>query len=136
MVADCWSFSKVSKTLTKRVTEQVNQLVEQKQLWCHQDFLWNTKEQSENLQFARQPIENRKRRIEQIPVEELTVAAEWIIAQSLSIGEEDLYKAIASLFSLGKLNDKIKLKMNEAVTLVCNKGKAKRDFNGVVMILK
>ena len=135
-VAQCWSFSKVSQALSNRITEQLNQLVEQKQSWCHQDFLWTSKEQWENLQFARQPIENRKRKIEQIPVEELAVAAKWIIAQSLSIGEEDLYKAIASLFSLGKLNDKIKLKMNEAVTLVCNKGKVKRDSNGVVMILK
>jgi hypothetical protein len=114
----------------------VNQLVEQKQLWCHQDFIWTSKKQWENLQFARQPIENRKRKIEQIPVEELAVAAEWIIGQSLSIGEEDLYRAITSLFSVGKFNDKIKLKMNETVTLVCNKGKAKRDSNRVVMIEK
>lgn len=135
-VAQCWSFSKVSQALTKRITDQVNQLVEQKQLWCHQDFIWTSKKQWENLQFARQPIENRKRKIEQIPVEELAVAAEWIIGQSLSIGEEDLYRAITSLFSVGKFNDKIKLKMNETVTLVCNKGKAKRDYNRVVMIEK
>ncbi|MEA5513294.1 AAA domain-containing protein [Nodularia sp. UHCC 0506] len=133
-VSQCWSFNMVSKKLTNCITEQVKQLVNQKQLWCEQDFIWTSKEQWQNWQFVRQPVDNKKRKIEQIPVEELAVATKWIISQSLSIGEEDLYKAIASLFSLGRLNDQTRLKMSESVTLVCNQGKAKRDSSRVVWI--
>ncbi|MGB5714928.1 MAG: hypothetical protein WBM44_28915, partial [Waterburya sp.] len=69
---------------------------------------------------------------EQIPVEETAVAAEWIVSQSFSIDEDALYREIASLLSIGKLNEKVRQKMLATVDLVCQRGKAQREGSRVV----
>ena len=56
----------------------------------------------ENWKILIQPIDGKKRKIEQIPVEEMAVAVEWIVSQSFSIDEDGLYREIASLLSVSR----------------------------------
>lgn len=67
------------------------------------------------------------RKIEQIPLPELVNAAEWVLSRAKVISPEDLARETGAVFGFRRMTERIKAKLDEAVSLLSTQGRAKED---------
>ncbi len=91
----------------------------------HQPFYWNPGQKTEPDFYRDNTIE--KRAIEDIAPEEIMVALDEIVSQSLSIDEEELIRHTARIFGFAKTGRQIDTLLRYAIDLMVKTGKYKRE---------
>ncbi len=131
-VAQCWSYSSISKKLNQHLTAVINELIEEEKIYLYDEFIWNNKSQYENWDKARKNEGENKRKIDQISLQELAVIAEWIIRQSLSIDEEGLMREIANYLDFKQLTQGVKTRLEQTIKYVEERGNIKLEGGRII----
>lgn len=126
-VAQCWSYSSVSKKLNQHLTTILNELIKEDRIYLCDEFIWNNKSQCQKWDKARKNDDENKRKIEQISLQELAVIAEWIIHQSLSIDEEGLMREMANHLDFKQLTQGIRTRLEQTIKYVEARGNIKLE---------
>ncbi|WP_446684738.1 DUF4011 domain-containing protein [Cyanobacterium sp. HL-69] len=121
-IAQCWSYSSMSKKLKTYLTNTIKQLIKEGKLYLNDEFVWQSRFQCENWDKTRTNNDEYKRKIEQISIQELAVISEWIVQQSLSIDEEGLMKEVANILEFKQLNKSIKTRLQKTIKYMYEKG--------------
>jgi hypothetical protein len=131
-VAQCWSYSSVSKKLNQHLTTILNELIKEEKIYLCDEFIWNNKSQCQKWDKARKNDDENKRKIEQISLQELAVIAEWIIHQSLSIDEEGLMREMANHLDFKQLTQGVKTPLEQTIKYVEERGKVKLEGGRII----
>lgn len=102
-VVGAWAIGRQTERVRDRVLKVTRQLAVSGHLQVHDETLWPASGPRKLESFRVNPEGQELRDFGEIPIEELAIAVEWVLAQSLSIGRRELLKEVAKLFGISRL---------------------------------
>jgi hypothetical protein len=100
-IIDAWALTKLTPRVRTRIEEQLAELSRRGTVLVKEEFLWWPARGP--AQFTGYRGEHEAREPSQIPPEEVANAAASVLAQSLSLGREDLCRETGRVFGIQRL---------------------------------
>jgi hypothetical protein len=102
-VAECFALPKLSARARQRIEAAITELAAKGGAALHDDFLWQPASDPAAYQGFRRPEGGESRELEHIAPEEIANAGRVILAQSLSIAEDEWVRETARLFGVQRV---------------------------------
>lgn len=132
-VGACWGIGRLTDRVRGRVRSQAEALAAAGRLKLHGDFLWGAATDPATSTLLRGPAEDGTvRDPESLALEEVALAAEWVLSRSLAVDEASLAREAARVFGLTRLGRKVDERMRAGIEVLCARGAARRDGDRVV----
>lgn len=134
-VAACWSITRLTDRLRRRVVPEVEALAKGEGLAIHGDFVWPMGAPPSAWNTIRGPShDGTLRDAELIPPEEVAVAAAWVLSRSLSLDEATLSRETAKIFGISRVGRKVDERMRAGIDVLCGQKKGRRDEGRLVWV--
>ncbi|MDR2719766.1 MAG: DUF3320 domain-containing protein [Nitrososphaerota archaeon] len=132
-LADAWGIKRVTPKVNHAVQEVLNTLLRAQKVTIKGSFLWSPQQKDIQIRTPVDGIPETKRKLEQLPPEEVEAAMKLIVQYALGISDESLVAESAKIFGLTHTTDKSKEYFNEILTRLIRERKIALK-NGVITL--
>lgn len=121
-----WRLSRCTDRVKRRLEGLLKALTGLQKIKQRGDFYWPSN--LEDLKFYRTSSDpNVSREADYLPPEEIALAAQWIISNSLSIQQEDAIRETAKLFGIQRIGPNVGTAFEAGIKLLCATGDCSLD---------
>ncbi|MBO6213256.1 DUF3320 domain-containing protein [Algoriella sp.] len=127
-----WNTSRAGSKLNGYLSEIINSIPDLITTENHQKFYWTTEIQPNHLDYYRDNL-IEKRTIDELSIEEISVAIQEIMEANLSLEKIELIRFTARIFNFSKVGAQIDIVINLAIDDLQKKGNLIVDGNRIIL---
>lgn len=126
-ITSAFGVRKMSARFRGAVIECVDQLVREGKIRVVDDFVWPVTEDPKTyFRMRGADSDSESRKLEEIAVEEIAVAAAWYLSHAFSITNRELARSTARTFGINRVGKDVEKRIGLAIELIVQRGHARR----------
>lgn len=128
-----WGLGRLTDRVRRRVVDEAAKLAVSKGIVRQGEFLWPAGMTPDALETYRKPEEGSLvRDAEMIPPEEVSIAAAWVLSNSLSLERDEAIREMAKCFGLQRVGKNVAQAMERGLDRLASRGLCAFDGTAVI----